>query len=276
MNSLLQCERIKKMEPNFLSISVKGEGTPVIILHGLFGSSDNLARVASELEKDYQVYRVDLRNHGDSFHHKEMNYHLMAEDLKLTMDHCGISSASFLGHSMGGKVAMAFALKYPSSVQKLIVADIAPVTYKPHHQTILKALKSVPLDKVTNRREADDYLAKYIDEPGVRQFLLKSLAFSKQSLPTWKFNLSAILENYDSILSGNDFSQKFNGDTLFIAGGKSDYIKPEYKQRIMALFPKAQLKIIPEASHWLHAEKPLVFISICQRFLEENNSSFLI
>jgi esterase len=257
------------MESELLSISVKGEGVPVIILHGLFGSSDNLARVAIELEKNYQVYRVDLRNHGDSFHHKEMDYPLMVEDLKKLMDYHGIARANLLGHSMGGKVAMAFALTYPSSVQKLIVADIAPVTYTPHHQTILKALNSVPLDTVTNRREADGYLAKYIDEPGVRQFLLKSLDFSNKLSPAWKFNLSAILENYASILSGNDSLQKFSGDTLFIAGGKSDYIKPEYKQKIMTLFPKAQLKIIPDASHWLHAEKPQLFISICQRFLEE-------
>lgn len=257
------------MESKLLSISVKGEGAPVIILHGLFGSSDNLARVAIELEKNYQVYRVDLRNHGDSFHHDEMNYPLMAEDLKKVMDHYGIGRANLLGHSMGGKVAMAFALTYPSNVQKLIVADIAPVTYTPHHQAILKALNSVPLDTVTNRREADGYLAKYIDEPGVRQFLLKSLDFSNKLPPVWKFNLSAILENYASILSGNDYSQKFNGNTLFIAGGKSDYIKSEYKQKIMTLFPMAQLKIISDASHWLHAEKPQLFISICQRFLEE-------
>tara|TARA_R110001592_G_scaffold1911_1_gene11852 strand:- start:29799 stop:30587 length:789 start_codon:yes stop_codon:yes gene_type:complete len=259
------------MDSELLSVSMKGEGSAVILLHGLFGSSDNLSRLAIELEKEYQVFSVDLRNHGKSFHHKEMTYPLMVEDIKKMMNVYGINSAHLIGHSMGGKVAMSFALSYPEKVKKLIVADIAPVTYSPHHQAILKALTSIPLDSIATRREADEYLARYIDEAGVRQFLLKSLMLSKKQAPVWKFNLSAIIENYDKILSGNDSSKQFNGDTLFIAGGKSDYIKAEYKQKTMALFPKAQLKIMPETSHWLHAEKPKIFISICQRFLEENN-----
>jgi esterase len=257
------------MTSELLSVSVKGEGKPVIILHGLFGSSDNLARVAIELEKNYTVYRIDLRNHGNSFHDDEMNYSIMVDDLKKTMDHYKIVRANLIGHSMGGKVAMAFALTYPSSMQKLIVADIAPVTYSPHHTAILKGLNSLPLESVVNRKEADRYLAEHIEEPGVRQFLLKSLDFSDKNSAVWKFNLSAILKNYDNILSGNDFFGQFEGETLFIAGGKSDYIKSDYKEKIITLFPKAQLKIIPETSHWLHAEKPRVFISICQRFLEE-------
>lgn len=257
------------MDSELLSVFVKGEGLPVFILHGLFGSSDNLARIAIELEKTYQVYRVDLRNHGNSFHHPEMTYSLMLEDIKKLMLHFNIESASFIGHSMGGKVAMAFALNYPKMVQKLIIADIAPVTYPAHHQTILTALKSVPLERVSNRREAEEFLAKYIEESGVRQFLLKSLDFSNKHVAAWKFNLSAILKNYDNIVSGNDVTQVFEGETLFIAGGNSDYIKPEYKQETMALFPNAQLKIIPETSHWLHAEKPKIFIGICQRFLEQ-------
>tara|TARA_R110001592_G_C13159388_1_gene748792 strand:- start:1758 stop:2534 length:777 start_codon:yes stop_codon:yes gene_type:complete len=257
------------MGSELLSVSIKGEGEAVIILHGLFGSSDNLSRVAIELEKEYQVFRVDLRNHGNSFHHKDMNYILMVEDVKKYMDAYGIDTAYFIGHSMGGKVAMSFALNYPEKVQKLIVADIAPVTYPPHHKEILEGLSSIPLNSISNRREADEYLAKHIEESGVRQFLLKSLDFSNKQIPVWKFNLSAILENYDQILVGITSTQQFKGDTLFIAGGKSDYIKPDYKLKTMALFPKAKLKIIPETSHWLHAEKPRVFISICQRFLEE-------
>jgi esterase len=257
------------MSSKLLSTSMKGEGIPVIILHGLFGSSDNLARVAIELEKSYQVVRVDLRNHGNSFHDDEMNYALMVEDVKRSMDDLEIDRAHFLGHSMGGKVAMTFALSYPDKVLKLIIADIAPVQYLPHHQAILKGLTSLPLELVTNRKEADAYLKTYIEEEGIRQFLLKSLDFSKKDIPAWKFNLSAILKNYENILSGNYPEKQFKHDTLFIAGGKSDYIRPEYKQKTMQLFPKAQLKIIPDTSHWLHAEKPRIFISICQRFLEE-------
>jgi esterase len=257
------------MDAELLSVSMKGEGEAVIILHGLFGSSDNLSRVATELEKDYQVFRVDLRNHGNSFHHNEMNYSVMVEDVKKSMHYYEVDSAHFIGHSMGGKVAMAFALNYPEKVKKLLVADIAPVTYQPHHQAILKALSALPLESVSNRKEADEYLSRYIEEPGIRQFLLKSLDFSRKQILVWKFNLSTILKNYDNILKGIDSSQQFKGNTLFVAGGKSDYIKPEYKQKTMALFPNAKLKIIPEASHWLHAEKPRMFISICQRFLGE-------
>ncbi len=257
------------MVSNLLSVTKAGDGPAIILMHGLFGSSDNLSRVAIALEEDFQVFKVDLRNHGKSFHQQDMNYALMVEDVKKVMDVYGIESAHFIGHSMGGKVAMSFALSYPEKVHKLIIADIAPVTYPPHHQTILEALKGLPLNLISTRKEADDYLGKYIDEMGVRQFLLKSLDFSNKKNPVWKFNLSAILKNYEQILSGNDSSTQFTGDTLFIAGGKSDYIKPEYKQKTMSLFPKAQLKIIPEASHWLHAEKPKIFISICQRFLEE-------
>jgi esterase len=257
------------MDSELLSVSIKGEGEAVIILHGLFGSSDNLSRVATELEKDYQVFRVDLRNHGNSFHHTEMNYSVMVEDINNSMRHYEVDSANFIGHSMGGKVAMAFALSYPEKVQKLIVADIAPVTYPLHHNAILRGLSALPLETISNRKEADEYLAGYIEEQGIRQFLLKSLDFARKQLPVWKFNLSAILNNYDRILQGMESSQPFNGKTLFVAGGKSDYIKSEYQQKTMALFPKAKLKIIPEASHWLHAEKPRVFISICQRFLEE-------
>ena len=264
-----QCEQIKKMNPEILSSSVKGEGPAVIILHGLFGSSDNLSRVATELEKDYQVYRVDLRNHGNSFHDQDMSYALMVEDLKVCVDSLGIEQAHILGHSMGGKVAMLFSLKHPTRINKLIVADIAPVTYTPHHTQILKGLESMPLAEISSRKVADDYLAKFIDEPGVRQFLLKSLQFNKGEQPKWKFNLSAILENYDKIISGIESSEPFMGKALFIAGGLSDYIKPEYKQKTIALFPNTQLKIIPETSHWLHAEKPRIFIGICQRFLSE-------
>lgn len=257
------------MNQQILSSSVKGEGQAVIILHGLFGSSDNLSRVATELEKYYRVYRIDLRNHGNSFHHKEMNYDLMVEDLSVCMDNLGIEKAHLIGHSMGGKVAMLFSLQHPEKVDKLIVADIAPVTYEPHHKQILQGLQAIPLNEISSRKMADDHLAKFIDEPGVRQFLLKSLAFTKGEQVKWKFNLSAILENYANILSGIEAPKPFNGKTLFIAGGLSDYIKPEYKQKTMMLFPNTQLKIIPETSHWLHAEKPRIFIGICQRFLEE-------
>ncbi|MFV1872447.1 MAG: alpha/beta fold hydrolase [Oleiphilus sp.] len=257
------------MDNQLLETKVRGSGQAVVILHGLFGSADNLARVALELEKDYQVFSMDLRNHGSSFHSVEMNYMLMVEDVKRTIEHYGLESVSMFGHSMGGKVAMAFALAFPERVTKLIVADIAPVTYPEHHHAIFKALNSVPLNQVKNRREADDYLKVYVDEVGVRQFLLKSLALSKDKDASWKFNLTAIQKNYSKIIEGQSATKAYLGKVLFIAGGLSDYIKAEHKADILALFPNAKLKVIPETGHWLHAEKPSIFIGICQRFLQE-------
>ena len=257
------------MNPPILFHTVKGEGAAVILLHGLFGSSDNLSRVAIELEKNYRVYRVDLRNHGASFHSKVMNYDAMVEDLNYFMKSLKINKAHIFGHSMGGKVAMLFSLYYPDNVDKLIVADIAPVTYPPHHTQILKALTSMPLEQIQSRKMAEEHLSMFIQEKGVRQFLLKSLNITNNEHPKWKFNLDTIVENYNNILSGIESTKMFSGKTLFIAGGASDYIKPEYKQQTVTLFPNTQLKIIPEASHWLHAEKPRIFIGICQRFLEE-------
>lgn len=260
---------LENMDSQLLATNIKGAGSAVIILHGLFGSSDNLTRVALELAKEYRVFSMDLRNHGNSFHSQEMNYSLMVEDVKRCMDFHGIESAYFLGHSMGGKVAMLFALHYPQRVLKLIVADIAPVEYSPHHETILEALNAVPLDLVKNRKVADEYLKGYIEELGVRQFLLKSLDFSNNEVVKWKFNLRVISENYREILKGQDVDEQYEGKVMFIAGGNSEYIKPEHKDTILKLFPKAQLKIIPETGHWLHAEKPGVFIGICQRFIKE-------
>lgn len=258
------------MSEQLLATSVRGEGQAVILLHGLFGSSDNLGRVAAELEKEYQVWQIDLRNHGSSFHNDEMNYPLMVEDLNRTMMAHNIERAHFIGHSMGGKVAMQFALTYPEKVTTLIVADIAPVRYPAHHQAIIKGLKSLDLMKVTNRKMADVMLAEFIDVPGVRQFLIKSLDLSDKGHSKWKFNLKAILEHYHEILDACYSDKPFYGKTLFIAGGLSEYIKPEYRSETLALFPNTELKIIPDTSHWLHAEKPGVFIGICKRCLNES------
>ena len=257
------------MSEQLLATTVGGQGAAVILLHGLFGASDNLGRIATELEKEFQVWRVDLRNHGNSFHSDEMNYPLMVQDLYRSMQANNIEQAYLIGHSMGGKVAMQFALTYPEKVTGLIVADIAPVKYPAHHQAILKGLESLNLAEVANRKMADAVLAEYIDIPGVRQFLIKSLDFTNKVTARWKFNLKAIVEHYHEILAACTAEKPFTGKTLFIAGGLSDYIKPEYKDSILALFPNSELKIIPETSHWLHAEKPSVFIGICQRYLRE-------
>lgn len=257
------------MSEELLATTVSGIGKAVILLHGLFGASDNLGRIAVELAKEFQVWRVDLRNHGNSFHSNEMNYTVMVEDIKRIMHANNIEQAHLIGHSMGGKVAMQFALTYPEKVNSLIVADIAPVRYAAHHHAILEGLSALDLSQVPNRKIADAALAEYVEDHGVRQFLLKSLDFTNKAMPKWKFNLNAIVDHYLEILDGCHSETPYSGKVLFIAGGLSDYIKPEYRDTTLALFPNTELKIIPETSHWLHAEKPSIFIGICQRFLKE-------
>jgi len=250
-----------------LIAKVKGQGDVLIILHGLFGSSDNLGRIANELAKDCEVHSLDLRNHGESFHAEEMSYALMTEDVIRYMDEQGIDSVNILGHSMGGKVAMNIALLHPERINKLIVADIAPVTYTAHHNEIFKGLLAVDFDQDKTRSAIDQRLASYIETLGVRQFLMTNLIKNEKGGFAWKMNLSAIYKNYSRILEGLSSNTPYFGAVLFIGGGLSDYIKPAYKQQTLSLFPYTEMKIIPETTHWLHAEKPRVFVGICQRFL---------
>lgn len=250
-----------------LTANVKGQGDALVILHGLFGSSDNLGRIATELASEYQVHSLDLRNHGQSFHAEEMTYDLMVGDVIRYMDKAKLDRVNMLGHSMGGKVAMSLALNHPQRINKLIVADIAPVTYTAHHNDIFKGLLAVDFDQDKTRSAVDKRLARYIDTLGVRQFLLKNLQPNVEGGFKWKMNLPAIYNNYSKILKGLTHNEPFMGPVLFIGGGLSDYIIPAYREQTLRLFPKTKMKIIPDTTHWLHAEKPRIFIGICQRFL---------
>lgn len=239
---------------------------PVVLIHGLFGSYENLGVIERSLSTEYQVVNVDVRNHGRSGHSEQMSYALMAEDLAQTLDELGITTAVLLGHSMGGKLAMAFALRYPQRVSKLILADIAPVAYPPRHNSIFAGLTAVNLAGITSRSDADKQLAQHISEPGVRQFLLKSLAKDNDTF-YWRFNLAALQANYAALIDAPVAESRYDGPTLFIKGGDSDYILPEHKARITQLFPQAQAKIIQGTGHWLHAEKPAAFTKLVQDFL---------
>lgn len=243
-----------------------GSGDPIILIHGLFGSYENLGIIARSLAEHYHVINIDVRNHGLSSQSEQMSYPLMAEDLLQTLDHLALPKVSILGHSMGGKMAMEFALSHPERVDKLIVADVAPVAYPARHQQILAALSSVPLTQIQSRSEADKYLAKYITEPGVRQFLLKSLIKQEQHF-SWRFNLTALTKQYPNIIGEPQQAGQFSGPTLFIKGELSDYIIAEHKQQILTLFPQAKVKIIQGTGHWLHAEKPAVFTRLVLDFL---------
>ncbi|MEJ0055195.1 MAG: alpha/beta fold hydrolase [Bacteroidota bacterium] len=207
-----------------------GQGAPLIILHGLFGSSDNWYSLAKVFAEHFTVYLVDQRNHGQSPHSDEMNYTLLAEDLKDFIEEHSIQQPVIMGHSMGGKTAMNFAVKYPNQLSKLIVVDIVPKFYPVHHDAILDGLKAIPLATLSSRNESDTILSKYVPEPDVRQFLLKNLSRlpAKQvGLPAggfeWKINVEAIDRNIEKLGEGLIYSGKYDGPSLFIKGKKSNF-----------------------------------------------------
>jgi esterase len=245
-----------------------GKGLPFIILHGFLGMGDNwktLGRKFSEL--GYQVHLVDQRNHGRSFKSETFNYSVMAEDIKAYCKHHQIRELILLGHSMGGKTAMEFAATYPSMISKLIIVDIAPKAYPPHHQDILKALSSLDFSIINSREEADETLSEYIKEKGVRQFLLKNLYWKEKGLLGLRANLPILSKNISEI--GKPLPEKsiYPGETLFLRGEHSGYIEPMDEITIKNHFPKAVLKTIPNAGHWVHAENPRDFYHNIKNFV---------
>lgn len=255
-----------------LNFKKSGQGEPLIILHGLFGSADNWFSIAKELEKDFTLYLVDQRNHGDSPHSDEWNYQVMAEDLKELMDDEALDSAYIMGHSMGGKTVMTFAMNYPAKVKKMIVADIAPRFYPLHHQRILEGLNAIPMGELKSRKEADDILAKYINIPGIRQFLLKSLGRDENGKFIWKINLPVITEKIANVGEELKSGTPFEKPTLFMGGANSDYITEKDKEEIERLFPNSHVIYIKDAGHWLHAEQPAAVIETVKAFLKDKLS----
>lgn len=253
------------MELNFKSF---GQGEPVIILHGMFGTLDNWQTIAKKLAKNYLVYIVDLRNHGRSPHTDELSYSLMANDVKEFMEENWMFEATVIGHSMGGKVAMQLATEYPDMVTKLVVVDIAPKKYVGSHQTIFDALFGLDLSTLDSRNDADDYLATKIKEDGVRQFLLKNLHLDKESGKyAWKMNLQSIFDNYAHILGNSLAGEPYEGETLFINGANSDYVKATELPDYQLFFPNASLITIEGAGHWVHAEKPKELLAVLNEFI---------
>ena len=222
--------------------------------------------VAKALSESYRVTSVDVRNHGDSFHSELMDYPSMAKDIVVIMQHLAIESAIVLGHSMGGKIAMELALTYPERVDKLIVADIAPVEYPPHHNQIIDGLKAIDLSSVKGRKDADKQLANYVDNLSVRQFLLGNLT-SKNGQFVFKCDIENIDKNYPNIMRTYQGSNTYSGPTLFIKGANSDYILPEHRAEIVRLFPQSRARVIQGAGHWLHAEKTIAFNCSVTSFL---------
>ena len=251
------------MKLNFKKIC---KGKPLLILHGLFGSSDNWGSLGKKFAENNLVYLVDLRNHGRSPHSKEMSYDLMADDLLELIQDENINSPIILGHSMGGKAALLFAEKYPKYLEKLIVADIGIKAYPMHHDEILKGLNSVKLHEISSRNQAQQSIQSHIENLGIQQFLLKNLYWIEKGKLAWRMNLKVIEKNIGEILVKINV-QKNSVSTLFVRGEMSNYILEDDFQNILESFPNGAIKTIPKVGHWLHAENPTEFYKIVREFI---------
>lgn len=242
-------------------------GIPLLVFHGLFGMLDNWGSFGKEMGELFPTHLVDLRNHGKSFHSENMSHDDLADDILRYMELHGLEKANLLGHSLGGKAVMQFAIKYPEKVEKLIVVDITPKAYPPHHQGIIKALQSVDFNTVTSRHGVEEVLAQYIPEKSVIQFLAKNLYWTEDKKLAWRFNLSTLAEKYSEFVSNAIKFGVFEGKTLFIAGEKSNYILPQDVFQIKHQFPQASVITISKAGHWVQAENPHDFNQAVKDFL---------
>ena len=245
-----------------------GSGPPLIILHGVFGSSDNWKTLANHLMITFEVYLVDQRNHGLSPHSDDLNYQVMTDDLKELLHNEQIEKCCLLGHSMGGKTAMNFAVQYPEKIMKLIIVDIAPKRYPPHHQNILQGVHSLKINEINTRKEADDLLSTTINNSGIRQFILKNLSRNPEGLFYWKINWKAIEDNIQAIGAPLLSHDLFTGEVLFIRGAQSDYILNEDEPLLKKHFPNAVLMTIQNAGHWVHAEQPAQLLALINQFIK--------
>ena len=255
-----------------------GSGSPLIIIHGLYGSSDNWLTIGKELARDFEVYLVDLRNHGNSPHTDRHSYALMKLDLLEFLDRHDIEKAVLIGHSMGGKVAMVFALEFPERITSLVVIDIGPKSYHSlkdyssqanDHMNILIGMQSIDFSKVKTREDVDIQLSSFVKSSKVRNFLLKNIRRERDNIFSWKINVPVLIKELPSVLEGLD--PKIAGITgfpvLFVKGGNSDYLLDEDFPEIKNFFPTAEFITIPDAGHWLHAEQPELLLKALWNFL---------
>jgi esterase len=243
-----------------------GQGDNLVLLHGLFGAARNFGVVQRQLAHARRVIALDLRNHGASPHDGDMRYTIMAGDVLETLDRLSALPATLLGHSMGGKVAMQAALLHPDTTARLIVADIAPVAYPPHHRAIAEAMASLPISRGMSRAQADSALADAVPDAAVRAFLLQNLQLG--AAPAWRIGLAEIIAALSVIEGwGVPADARYTGPTVFIAGAVSDYIRPEHRPLIRTLFPGARFVTLKHAGHWLHAENPAGFVGVVEAFL---------
>lgn len=245
-----------------------GNGRPFLILHGFLGMGDNWKTLAKRFsETNFEMHLVDQRNHGRSSHSEDFNYEILAEDLKEYCEHHGLKDIILLGHSMGGKTAMFFASQYPEMVSKLIVADISPRYYPVHHEAILEGLSHLDFSLIKSRGEADEALSKFVDNDGVRMFLLKNLYWIEKGQLGLRINLEALTEHVSEVGESLPKHAVFKGDTLFLRGDTSEYIDTSDELIIKQHFPNSNLVTIANAGHWLHAENPEAFFKAVLDFL---------
>jgi esterase len=257
------------IEPLTLAASEQGEGPPVVILHGLFGSGANWTTVGRRLAASARVIAADLRNHGASPHDPRMDYPAMAADLAALIEARAGGRAAVVGHSMGGKAAMWLALTRPELVERLAVVDVAPASYRPTLQAYAAAMRAVPLRAGMRRAEADAALKDAIADPAERAFLLQNLRFPSEGAPEWRLNLAAIEPAVPTISAFPDPPEgaRYDGPVLVISGERSGYVRPEHHATILRLFPRAAFVVVPGAGHWVHAEAPEPFLRALEPFL---------
>ena len=247
-------------------------GIPLLVFHGLFGMLDNWGSFGKEMGEFFPVHLIDLRNHGKSFHSPEMSHDDLAHDILHYMEFHKLEKINLLGHSLGGKAVMQFAIKYPIKVDKLIVVDISPKAYPPHHQGIIKALETIDFEKQTSRQEVEEVLHQYIPEKSVVQFLAKNLYWTDDKKLNWRFNLKTLSDKYTEFVSNAIKYGVYSGETLFIAGEKSNYILPQDEFQIKQQFPNASVVTIKNAGHWVQAENPTDFNEVVKDFLSEHRA----
>jgi esterase len=246
-----------------------GAGSPLIILHGLFGNADNWSTLARKFGERYNTFTPDLRNHGQSPHVAEMDYSAMAGDIRLFLEQQLLDSAFVMGHSMGGKVAMLMALDHPELVDKLVVVDMSVRAYSGGHQEIFDAMFGLDLAHIKTRKDAEEALALRLDQVDILQFLLKNLIYDKHLEGyKWRINLPVIYENYERILEALQSDKRFDKPALFIHGARSNYLQESDKPLILRMFPQATFLPIADAGHWVHAEKPSELFEAVINFLE--------
>lgn len=260
--------RLQPAMPVQLNYRDYGAGPPLLVLHGLFGSAGNWRSVARELGRQRRVYTLDLRNHGDSPHAPAMDYDSMAGDLLAFMQREGLERAAVLGHSMGGKAAMRFALTHPERVERLVVVDVAPAASEEDHSPLIDAMQNLDLSGLQRRSDADDALAASIPESGVRMFLLQNLVADDGGF-RWRIHLDAIERGLPDIRGWPDTpaGAAYAGPVLFVRGGRSSYVRDEHEAVIRKLFPDVRLVSVAQAGHWVHADQPARFVEVVRDFL---------